>query len=485
MSQGSGSSSSSSSSPRTQSARYVLYLDFQRGRTAWTHRTAQTSTDSLGSGSGAGSSSGSAVGSGSGSGSAAPTVDVIPVSSMSMHEGYSHGWIGQATVLTQSTRYIELSSMLVSAISVKAVPGAPVMLRLVYNDGNRGPNKGPVVRTWPCVITSVHPFQGPDDPRVAGFTVELADPLSYLASRPVWGAYRAASVGEMLGGAMSLAAGGDGKPTLTPVLPNMPRVRITGAYRPEAHWLPYSIAAGETLGQWINELFAITGIRAEMRGSRAGFVTITLTDRPSAGRPVPVTLLGSKGDLAGTSTGAKMYITAATGDAGKPWRGGVLDDPKLGAFQRFGVSAGIGTLETGEEIGLDEAVKRSTFPTIAANSEGLTLRAISRQPGLRPSRRVRFNEAYISGRNWDVTAVRHFCARGVYDNDVVLCQWTSRNSWHPRPPVARAPATSARWSTAATTPRTWSRWTATVSVAFRSRCRSCRRRSARKPCSWR
>ena len=93
----------------------------------------------------------------------------------------------------------------------------------------RSGSRGAHVRVWPCVVDRLQPYEL--DATAAACDVHLLDPVSFLAEQPIWGAYRSVSAGEIVGGVLSLAAGGDGKPTLSPLLPGLPAVRIAAGYR--------------------------------------------------------------------------------------------------------------------------------------------------------------------------------------------------------------------------------------------------------------
>ena len=162
--------------------------------------------------------------------------------------------------------------------------GKPIGLNLVVEGGA---SHGVTVRTWPCVVNGLRPYE--IDQYSTACNVDLVDPVSYLAQQPIWGAYRAVSAGEMIGGALSLAAGGDGKPSLSPLLPGLPAIWILEGYRDVLNEVPYAIATGQTLGDWLAEFLAALGLRAELRGYSNG-VVLELLDSAPRGDPLRMTV---------------------------------------------------------------------------------------------------------------------------------------------------------------------------------------------------
>ena len=473
--------------PRTVTATYRLFLDFQSGASMWTSgvdpiRTADTETpDSdpdgftiLGSGSGSGSTSagsgtaqgsgsslgllnlgsGTAQGSGSslgllnlgsgsgaGSGFSAPNHDVVPVSSMSLEEGYNYGWSCNCTLMARGRFGINIGSMFGAVIARYIVPGRKANLRQVLATEGSNPYDGVVVRTWPSIIVGMLPFEDDEDPLVAGCMVKLVDPLTFLASRPLWAAFRGVSLAEVLGGAMSLVLGGDGRPTLAPVLPGMPTTEVVVSYRPELDFLEYVLAVGQSFGDWLTELLGILGVRVEMLSDVTGRLQIELTDIAPAASTVPMIRLSSN-LLYGTEIGpspTNLAVTAVASYPSVPWRAGVIDDIDLGMFRRFGKNGSIGYLESGVGIGIDEAATRSTFPSLTAATESLSLVTLSRQPGFRPGRRVLMQDKFITNQVWHIARVLHTCVDGNYNNTSILMAWGSKLAWHPPRPTPAPP----------------------------------------------
>ena len=189
---------------------------------------------------------------------------------------------------------------------------------------------GAIIRAWPCVVTALAPSAGGSSTK-ASCLVALADPITYLSGRPIWGVYRACSIGAMVGGALSLAAGGDGKPTLRPILAGLPQVRIVENCRDAVKNLPYSIASGEPLGHWLSTMLGILGLRMEMYGGANGVVYVNLTDQVPRGE-IPMAVVEGIGG-----------VSDASGFSGRHQRRGHRDQrhaPRRLCRQRLFAAAG-------------------------------------------------------------------------------------------------------------------------------------------------
>ena len=398
----------------------------------------------------------------------------VPAGSFRMDEEYNAGWVGSAVVTLVSTSTLTVGNVFREMIDANLTPGARAILHLVLRpDPAEGdaestePSERPdgvIVRAWPCMVTNLEPFQT-DDATAASCTVHLADPLSYLSTRPIWGAYRATSVGQMLGGALSLAVGGDGKPTLTPALPGLPNISISETVREELSLLPYAIASGETLGEWLADFLGLLGVRMEMLGGANGSIAIHLTDRAASGNAIEMgLLLGTEQD--GGQPGAEGSPSPPPGDAAQDDaptggatgqvsarnmalsditafpnalpRGGVLDDPTYGSIRNFGAPGAIGSMHSGVEVSVDEANTRASFIVETARAEMLLLSTQSQQPVFRPGRLVQLDRSFLGFDTWQLARVRHALnSRSQYQNDTVLL--TSARAWRPLRPQPRSP----------------------------------------------
>lgn len=357
---------------------------------------------------------------------------------------------------------ITVGDMLKIMLDKSMEPGSPVTLYLVYAPARTTPPagtagtagaagsagsslSGAIIRAWPCVISALAPSQSGSSTK-ATCGIVLMDPISYLSGRPVWGVYRACSIGAMIGGALSLAAGGDGKPTLRPILPGLPRVRIVENCRDALSTISYSIASGESLGEWVSAMLGTLGVRMEMYGAANGTVYVNLTDRVPSGE-IPMAVVAGIGGVSGASgtsdddgpteiSATRLAVTGIDGYAPLPVRSGVLDDAAQGSFRTFGRGA-IGSVHTGSEIGIDEAVKRILFPTVTANAEMVTLTTACEEPNFRPGRRTRLDTAYLGQDVWQIANVNHEVAGTSYWNSATL--FNGSVAWHPPQPPARPP----------------------------------------------
>ncbi len=285
----------------------------------------------------------------------------------------------------------------------KWLPGKGVVIQLkIQSDSG-------LLRTWPAVLTGFRTVWI-DDAWEAEFGI--SDPLSYLSARPIWGVFKEASPGEILGGALSLAAGVGHGPTLAPALPDMPPVRIKQQLRSSAEVLPYAVAAGEPLGLWLSRLFGGLGLSIGFLGSESGDLELTLRD----GRPNldPVELqLETEDENAAVEVGAKYStVDALRVSSGVPLRGTVLDNQVMGDARRLGNPGSVENIETSPDVLVDEAGLRATFRGERASQNLVSLRIVSGQPGMLAGRAVRFtNQSVLGATQWQVLETSHLFAR--------------------------------------------------------------------------
>ena len=181
----------------------------------------------------------------------------IRLAEFDIGEGYSTGWNGTGVVVARNGTALTPGTMIGAVMASGVLAGTAVDLVL---DVGGGPLDGTNVRTWPCVVAGLRPFE--IDEFSAGCDVHLVDPVSYLAEQPVWGAYRRVSAAEGSGwGAVAGHGVATGKPTTTPVLSGLPPVQVVAEYRGALDEIPYAIAAGQRLGDWLAEFLAMLGLR--------------------------------------------------------------------------------------------------------------------------------------------------------------------------------------------------------------------------------
>lgn len=413
---------------------------------------------------------------------------ILPIASFSVSEQYNSGWTGKALMaLTpasvktgeddeEATEPDPLTTGVVFGVALNAqiMPGTPVILHLALwqeattedtttttttttpppanpppsnaASGDDPPEEGAaiegvILRAWPSVVVGVEP-EAAADGQSGTIRLDLADPVSYLAGRPVFGAFRAVSAAEIIGGALSLAAGGDGIPTLEPVLPGMPRCLIKADYRDALDELPYAVASGQLLGDWLDETLGLVGLRMEIFGGANGVVTITLSDRETGGEAVPVGVIGTKESaeedaetISGDITASNIEVSMIDALPGQTSRGAVVDDPVLGSFRRLAPLGAVGSVHAGGGIGLDEAGKRASFPVLTAEAEMLMLRIRSRQPACRPGRNLSLNTTFFGISSWQVAQATHWKVGDTYEN--VASLMPTNTPWHPPRPTPR------------------------------------------------
>ena len=304
-----------------------------------------------------------------------------------------------------------------------------------------GPFDGRNVRKWPCVVNGLKPYE--IDLSTTGCEIKLVDPVSFLSDQPIWGAYRAESAGEMIGGALSLAAGGDGKPTLSPIMPNLPSVRIAESYRNELKRLPHAMAVGQTLNGWLTEFLGMLGLRSEMYGLLSGELEMHLLDSRPKRPPMKMAVISDEEGQtldqipAEKRSHGPIHIRGHSGRPGVRLRAGLIDDPSSGGARPIVAPGPIGTVLTAPGLDMEEGSKRIYQSARGTKTEMLRLAARSRQPGIRPGEMVVLNRKVHGFDNWQVPSVTHILKNTVYDNYVTLILGT--DSWHPKLPLARAP----------------------------------------------
>ena len=358
----------------------------------------------------------------------------IRLASFGLQEGYSTGWSGTAVVVGHDPDEPLTPGGMMSAVMASGVlAGTPMVLHLEV-DG--GPLDGTNVRSWPCVVNGLRPY--PVDEFTAGCGVHLVDPVSYLAEQPVWGAYRGVSIAEAVGGVLSLAAGGDGKPSTSPILPALSPVTIVAEYRDALNKVPYVIAAGQTLGDWLADFLAMLGLRAELRGYGDGRLSVTLTDAKPRRVPLEMSVVTSvDADPASSDTMGPILIQGHSAFSGVPLRGGLLDDPTKGSARPLWKYGPVAAVLTDSEVDVDEATDRLLHAAQGTLAEMLMLTAFSRQPRFRPGETVRLSRPTHGLTDWQVSSVSHWLRSAVYDNDATLIRGDI--AWHPDLPLYRPP----------------------------------------------
>ena len=363
----------------------------------------------------------------------------FPLARFTLEEGYNTGW--KATVLvalstpSDAIESIDVLATL-SARGVSAGLAAKLYIKLVAPDDVDLDET--VVRHWPCMIASIRPILGIEDQLVG--EVVLADPVAYLAGREIWGAYRSCSLGEIVGGAISLAARAGGRPTLMVKAKHMPRIDVYTEYRDSLIKMDYAIAAGNTLASWLARVSGMLGLRLECGEMEEGDVfTLRLTDQAAKGRTMHMTIHehGQTWENTEVATDGPMRIT---GRARFPWakeRALLLDDPTQGSPRPVVSPGPIGAVISTSSTDIDEATLRSLYDVRNQTCEELLLYGATRHSGVAPGTVINFDREMHRESAWQATVVKHVIKRGIYDNDVVLVR--NKVPWHPPMPSPATP----------------------------------------------
>ena len=313
----------------------------------------------------------------------------VPALTVMLDEKRSGGWTGTARV---NPRVASPETALHTLLQDGLVPGSAILVKLAMSAGSR--HDGTTVRTWPAIVTSVstRPWDSPTataSPE-AFCALTFRDPVSYLGSRPIWSSFARCSLGEMVGGVLSAAAGGTGRPTREPRMPGMPLVRIRERLREEIHTVPYAIAAGEPLGSWLSQVCGRLGARIEMYGDAGGRLIVELCDGdPSANSVNRDGGVFMTVDPRRAASAVNLTISEPVVGSPLPPRGALLDTPAGGGARRFGRAGAVESVITAAYTGLTEAAKRVEFRRTGADLSRVRISASSCQPGLLPGRVIK------------------------------------------------------------------------------------------------
>ena len=374
----------------------------------------------------------------------------LPIVTLMLNEDRSGGWSG--TIQINPRRSLP-EDALQTLMADGLVPGTAATVKLVVA-GSTG-HTGTTVRIWPSVVTSVNCTASDVHSADALCMVSFRDPVTYLRNRPVWTAFADCPLNEMVGGALSVAAGGDGKPTRMPLLSGLPAIEVEESVRDELATVPYAIAAGEPLGYWLNRLFGRLGTRLELLGEPSGVLNASVLDCP----PTETTLNRDGGvnmtfDPALPASATNLTLSGLAVNSGIPRRGGMLDNPSSGGARRFGPSGAMETATIASEMGAQEAELRAGFPQANRRLAQVRSTITSCQPGLLPGRvvnlsspanldvnttadasandAVRGHPAVLGARRWQTTDVAHLFLHGRYWNQASFEKIGL--AWHPGPP---------------------------------------------------
>ena len=359
----------------------------------------------------------------------------LPALTLSLTENRSGGWLGSVKI---NPRMLAAGDALQVLLHDGLVPGTAVLVKLLIAGETR--YAGAEIRIWPSVVTSVQTSgsQHVNEPE-AICVVTFSDPLTYLGDRPIWTAFKDCPLGKMLGGALSSAAGGDGRPTSSPVLPGLPRIRIGEELRDEVAEIRYAIAAGEPLGDWLTRVYGRLGVRLSMVGDGNGTLHVALCD----GVPSSASLNRDGGldmtlDPSREPSATNLALSALAVNSPAIARGGLMDSALAGGPQRFGPNGAVASVLNDPQPSADEAARRAGFRQANRRLAQTQATVTSCQPGLLPGRVVNLKSrdplveaahppnvpgdarnrraALLGASRWQVGDVAHLCLKARYWN---------------------------------------------------------------------
>ena len=360
------------------------------------------------------------------------------LASLVASEGYNIGWCAHASFAFGvpgggASRIDILATLADRGLS----PGRRGKVNLrVEAEGNEVLHNQ-TIRTWPCMVSQMVPLDSEDDTR-AICRIQLVDPLGYLASREIWGAFRDVSAAELVGGAIALAAGADEGPTTEVATAWLPKIRVRGRHRDALDVIPYAIAAGETLGEWLARVLGTLGLRAELFAEDGGdtqvvYLTDALAHRGSYEMHIERDGVELSDDEQGRDGG--ISIRARVAFPGNPLRGALLDDPTQGTPRVLAGFGSIGHVVRAQGADTDEVTERAWHEVRRGFCEALMVRASSGHPGIEPGCTITLNETINRIGYWQVASARHLVSEGAYDNDATLLR--ADTAWHPPEPEPR------------------------------------------------
>ena len=362
-----------------------------------------------------------------------PTGVAIDVPNFSLSESYNTGWSGKV-MLSADDRGLSPVHYLNVLFAHGFMAGSAVTLDLLNLDAS---GDEPAVRKWPSVISAIKPVARRDTTR-GGVDCEIfvVDPISSIALRPVWGVYRSTSAAEIVGGMLSVAAGGDGKPTLNPVLPDAPAVEIVPRYRQALSVLPYALAVGRPFSEWLIAFVGMLGLRAELSAAvDSNSVVLTLTDTVPTATAWNMGVRGSAAEVQDSI--GDLEIRGQSAFPGATLRGGVLDDPIAGGARPFIAQGAIGTVISAPEVDIEEASTRIVGSLYGTYAEMLLVHCESRQALLAPASVVKLMPVQHDIPNWQVASATHVFGDAIYDNAVTLLRGDI--GWAPPLPAKQPP----------------------------------------------
>ena len=304
----------------------------------------------------------------------------LPIYHLMLHEHRAGGWTG---VLDLRPRVDTEGEAFDAVIRAGLAPGTACGTTLRMKGGPRA-------RTWTSVITAATAKAPDSSERYAMCALLIADPLTALRNRRVYFGWGECTLDALVGGAMSCAANAAGTPDREPALRGMPPIRVYPEVRSAVRRVPYAIARGETLGEWLDALCETLRVRIEILSTSDGRLAIALRDKPppqsglNRGGPVEMTA----DDTVEPSTDVivlrrTMLASSATE------RGSMIDIPSKGDPVRFGPRGAMGDVFETPFLSDDEARERKRRREQRAALAQVRVHGLTGQPGMLPGRTVR------------------------------------------------------------------------------------------------
>ena len=304
----------------------------------------------------------------------------LPVYHLLLHEHRAGGWTG---ALDLRPRVDTDGEAFDAVIRAGLAPGTACGTTLRMKGGPRA-------RTWTSVITAATAKAPNFGERYAMCTLLIADPLTALRQRRVYFGWGECRLDALVGGAMNCAANSAGTPNREPALRGMPPIKIYSEVRSAVRRVPYSIARGETFGEWLDALCEALRIRVEILSTSDGRLAIALRDQPpphsglNRGGPIEMRV----DDTVEPST--DVIVLGRTMLASSPTeRASMLDIPSRGDPVRFGPRGALSDVCETPAMSDDEARERRRKREQRAALAQLRVYGLSGQPGMLPGRTVR------------------------------------------------------------------------------------------------
>lgn len=358
---------------------------------------------------------------------------VFDLVSAFVDESYNTGWSIRAHLAFDTgAEPAAVVDTLATLAAHGLVAGVSAVVRVVNREvmdtdaGRRLPTE--VLRRWPCIVTGLSP--GVHDARTVLCRIDLCDPVSYLAPRAVWGAFSRIGPAQLVGGAISLAAGGDGRPCDEVVVPYLPRIVVRSRCRASLDRIEYAVACGESLGTWLASVLGALGLRAEMFDEEDGAVlVVSLLDAAVYRTSFSMAVVDADTPYAGDAPDGPLTVRSRTLFPALPVRGALLDDPTQGTPHAVLAPGAPSRVIDAASIDVAEATERAMHAVRASRCESIVLWVSSLNPGWAHGTSVVLDRSQLGITEWQIASVRHLVHEGRYDNDATLLR--ADVAWHP------------------------------------------------------